>query len=366
MRLLDTTTLQLHEFFDESTPPYAILSHRWGEDEVSLQDYEDGRKRDGAGYAKILAFCSFAKSQSHDWVWIDTCCIDKKSSAELSEAINSMLKWYAKSAVCYAYLHDVRSRYSQTAREELFRLSVWFKRGWTLQELLAPSKVVFCDFLWNTIGTKADLAPIIADITGVQTKFLESRRRMYDASVATKMSWASRRSTTRREDMAYCLMGLFDVNMPLLYGEGQKAFIRLQLEIIKKSDDESIFAWTSNDPSWGLLAPSPLAFEDSWNIVGSVQADSPPYSMSNKGLKIRVPHLATNSTLQGFPNLRQDEKELFPLNCCRGASANPLCVCIERKPNGWSRVHCDRLGAVRYPKLGTDPTNVRYVAQPGV
>jgi hypothetical protein len=238
MRAINTTTL---EFKDEVDPPgcaYAIISHRWQDDEVSYQDYVEKRKREGPGYAKILNFCRQANQDGLEWAWIDTCCIDKKSSAELSEAINSMFEWYSCSEKCYVYLADVPAASATTAegREEAFRNSQWWKRGWTLQELLAPDTVEFYDCEWAKIGVKHDLLDAILDITGITVQYLCQFLRhdyfglgLFGPSIAEIMSWMSHRSTLKPEDVAYCLMGLFDVNMPLLYGEGgDKAFVRLQ------------------------------------------------------------------------------------------------------------------------------------------
>ena len=179
-----------------------------------------------------------------------------------------MYSWYRNSQVCYAYLADVRR--GECLLEDL-RRSNWFTRGWTLQELLAPSSVIFFDKDWSDIGTRSSLEEYISEITGI-----EDFVNFESACVAQKMSWASGRETTRKEDMAYCLLGLFNVNMPPLYGEGDKAFRRLQLEIIKTSDDESIFAWyTQLNPQWdnfplrssfGLLSTSPEQFRASGEI----------------------------------------------------------------------------------------------------
>ncbi|KAI6002305.1 hypothetical protein F5J12DRAFT_906395 [Pisolithus orientalis] len=143
----------------------------------------------------------------YTWLWIDTCCIDKRSSAELSEAINSMYRWYRNSQMCYVYLND------------------WFSRGWTLQELVAPKEAEFFNKSWVSIGIKQDLTSLLEDITRIPEKSVRA--------VAHIMSWAADRKTTRVEDRAYSLLGLFGVNMPMLYGEGSKAFQRLQLEIIR-------------------------------------------------------------------------------------------------------------------------------------
>lgn len=264
MRLLRTKlisepgTLEIEEFDDISIPQYAILSHRWGKDEPTLQDVERGTTKKGA-FKKVKQSCDMAKRQGIDYIWIDTCCIDKTSSQELSEAINSMYLWYFKAHRCYAYLADVPS--------VPFGQSEWFTRGWTLQELLAPADLVFFDANWKALGTKEGLQKEISNCTGIPVDILSGDEDIETCSVAQRMSWAAKRSTKRVEDLAYCLLGIFGINMPLLYGEGERAFIRLQEEIMRVSDDHSLFAWESPDNRGGLLATSPAAYKGSGNIV---------------------------------------------------------------------------------------------------
>ncbi|KXX82978.1 Vegetative incompatibility protein HET-E-1 [Madurella mycetomatis] len=269
MRLLSTRTLELDGFFDKEIPKYAILSHTWEKQEIVFRDMADLNKaRLKAGFAKIEGTCALAASQGYDYVWIDTCCIDKSSSAELSEAINSMWAWYRDSAVCYAYLCDVE-------KPAELGTSRWFTRGWTLQELIAPSRVEFYSKTWDYLGEKQDSSLITAvfQASRVDECVLAGVISPHHVSVAKRMYWASKRATTRKEDEAYCLMGLFDVNMPLLYGEGPKSFIRLQNEIAKITNDQSILAWycASDDASSltstsGCYAPSPRCFAMSGNI----------------------------------------------------------------------------------------------------
>lgn len=218
MRLLNVKTLKLEEFMGDSTemPPYTILSHTWGDEEVSFQDLTSGSGPSLKGYQKLLGCCSKSAKEGFEYTWIDTCCIDKTSSAELSESINSMFAWYQNSHVCYAYLSDVKL----LEKDLLFSKSRWFERGWTLQELLAPLEVVFLDQSWSEIGTKVTLLDKISDITGIVPEALKEALCPLDDphdcsrfSIAQKMSWASARQTTRSEDVAYCLMGLFGVNM---------------------------------------------------------------------------------------------------------------------------------------------------------
>ena len=350
MRLLHTKTRQFGEFFDSQIPQYAILSHRWGDREVSFKEMRKGTAPHESGMAKIDNFCRLAATRGFDWAWIDTCCIDKRSSAELSEAINAMFKWYERSGQCYVHLSDVA--YSpdelQLIRERKddarlfedgsplsakFRKSSWFTRGWTLQELLAPQKsnVLFFDANWNVIGSLPQLASDVSEITGIEeyymgfkqsshpTRWLASFTPSAEASVAKRMSWASRRQTSREEDMAYCLLGLFDVSMSLLYGEGAKsAFSRLQIEIMKTMDDESLFAWTSNQEISGMLAASPSFFADSGDISRGVQSARGPFSMTNKGVEFPVPiwHGGKEGTacpVFVFLNCYRDGKEKVPL-----------------------------------------------------
>ncbi|KAI6114723.1 heterokaryon incompatibility protein-domain-containing protein [Pisolithus croceorrhizus] len=242
---------------DKSTS-YAILSHRWGDGSEVTYDEMTGlaamkpQKRDNVrerdGYQKIIKSCEQAKKDGYKWMWIDTCCIDKRSSAELSEAINSMYRWYRNAQKCYVYLNDV---------VESNGWPEWFSRGWTLQELIAPTEVEFFNNSWVSIGTKRDLTSSLEVITRIPEMVLKYEQVLRSTStrpgVAHIMSWAAHRKTTRVEDRAYSLMGLFGVNMPMLYGEGSKAFQRLQLEIIRVSSDHSIFAWNSKGQRPKLL-----------------------------------------------------------------------------------------------------------------
>lgn len=249
MRLLYASTITLRSFPPKSIPPYAILSHTWGaeEDEVTLQELGKLSAFEKPGYSKIEGACKHALKDGLDYIWIDTCCIDKTSSSELSEAINSMFRWYEDARICYAYLSDlsVRDITSKGDFRKNFRACKWFTRGWTLQELLAPPLVGFYTREWHVLGSKTTLSAHISSITRIDINALNGTR-LSSYTIAQRMSWASKRVTTRPEDVAYCLLGIFGINMPLLYGEGDKAFLRLQEEIIKTSDDHSIFAWEAD------------------------------------------------------------------------------------------------------------------------
>lgn len=259
------------------------------------------------GFLKILGTAEIALEQGIQYVWVDTCCIDKTSSAELSEAINSMFQWYQNATVCFAFLGDVEIRQRNVLLEEALKSSRWFTRGWTLQELIAPNSVEFFAADWNSIGSKQSLRKIISSITGINVDVLEKPQLLRTMSVARRMSWAAHRNTTRIEDVAYCLLGIFGVNMPLLYGEGPNAFIRLQEELVKESEDQSLFAWQydprySNDDlegkrmaeNEGIFAIHPIAFKDSSRIV-SYGTERKPYNITSRGLQIELPITGTSS-----------------------------------------------------------------------
>ena len=222
-----------------SSHPYAILSHTWGKDEeeVSFADLNQGLGHTKVGYKK-LRFCGEqAASDGLRYFWVDTCCIDKSSSAELSKAITSMFRWYGGAVKCYAYLRDVSTRTSKSidassrSWEPAFRSSQWFKRGWTLQELLAPRSVEFFDSHGTPLGDKESLEQVLYEVTKIPSRALRNAP-LDEFSVDERMFWAEDRKTKHGEDKAYCLLGLFGVSMLPNYGEGvDKAFARLQKEI---------------------------------------------------------------------------------------------------------------------------------------
>ncbi|KAM5348895.1 hypothetical protein ACJ41O_008718 [Fusarium nematophilum] len=300
MRLINTKTLQLQTFASsEKAGRYAILSHTWGadEEEVKLEELAAHTQRQQPtakkGFDKIKQSCILAREEFKlDFLWVDTCCIDKSSSAELTEAINSMFKWYRDSTVCIAFLSDLEPG------DASLEGCKWFQRGWTLQELLAPSNVRFYDKAWRFRGDKSSLQSKLEVITRISPDILNGAVSLAEVPVAVRMSWAATRETTREEDRAYSLLGIFQVNMPMLYGEGNKAFVRLQEEIIRDSPDMSIFAWTRAGASGdgredysGLLAPSPAEFKDAGSLKVAQDAvfDIHDFSISNRGLKFRVP-----------------------------------------------------------------------------
>ncbi|KAK3359697.1 beta transducin-like protein HET-E2C [Lasiosphaeria hispida] len=243
MRLLErdnTGEVRLTEDLpDNKIPPYAILSHTWGDGEVLFRDLMGGAGKNKTGYSKIQFCGDQAWRDGLRFFWQDTCCIDKSDAAELQHALNSMFQWYRNAAKCYVYLSDV-SNCQQDADgnpswELAFRKSRWFTRGWTLQELIAPAIIEFFSVERVCLGDKQSLGHQIHNATGIPLGALQGNT-LSDFSIEVRMSWVKERNTTRKEDRAYSLFGIFGVCIPLLYGEGEdRAFERL-LEAISKHD----------------------------------------------------------------------------------------------------------------------------------
>ncbi|KAH9846487.1 heterokaryon incompatibility protein-domain-containing protein [Lenzites betulinus] len=335
-RFLNTWTGEFEWHHKASDIRYAILSHTWrspqdgGEqiyDDVrsihaEIADYQRGMRTAIAFKSssdpqdivdvlplffyhprvseKIISACKVARDAGFRLLWIDACCIDKTSSAELAEAINSMYEWYRLSEICYAFLEDVPDDDDPTSPESAFRKSRWHTRGWTLQELIAPLRVVFLTKRWSFLGSKMGLAATLESVTHINVDILTGRVPMDSVSVARRMSWAVRRYTTRVEDYAYSLLGIFGVHMAPIYGEGANAFLRLQDEILRTVPDQTIFAheWETPLSIPGLLASSPAGFSSS--ICRSLEVISSASFASR--LRIRaeeVPPLQAVLTPQG-------------------------------------------------------------------
>ncbi|KAF5345624.1 hypothetical protein D9758_015166 [Tetrapyrgos nigripes] len=363
MRLLNTKNFTVKQFFTD-IPRYAILSHTWEQSgEVTFQDIQNlDVARSKAGWCKVENACARARRYRFDWIWIDSCCINKESSAELSEALNSMYQYYEDAAMCYVYLSDVSGEYHPRNAKSNFRDSRWFRRGWTLQELLAPEYVVFLDKGWERIGTRRSLRDVVSAVTGIPVDVFEGRI-IDEYSVAQRMSWAAFRETTRPEDQAYCLLGVFGVSMSPIYGEGGvKAFMRLQQEIIRISDDRSIFAWVASPPTKeelkkklrqngppakaetrGLLARSPYEFR----MSGDVQASNvefigikSSYSFNNNGLHIHLPFnpIPSSSKHSGEP-IFGEPIFLAHLLCQSTRGGSHLTIYLQ-KTSGHQYVRC--------------------------
>jgi len=223
-------------------PPYAILSHTWGleADEVTFDDLASNAGKDKPGYKKIRFCGEQARQDGLQYFWIDTCCIDKADKAEFSHAIRSMFRWYQNATKCYVYLSDVSIRkrkantmLTESTWEPALRSSRWFTRGWTLQELLAPSSVEFFSQEWKKLGDKISLKLQIYKITSIPCAMLEGAP-LSQFSVNERLRWKEHRETKREEDGAYSLLGIFDVDLAPVYGEGAAgAFRRLMDEIHK-------------------------------------------------------------------------------------------------------------------------------------
>ncbi|KAI0767520.1 hypothetical protein C8Q74DRAFT_1204091, partial [Fomes fomentarius] len=326
MRLLDAKTGQFRFVHDPRSVRYAIISHTWSQEgEQTYQDmleiqntgvhtanHPSTEDRECAHHAscsshdhvpslgsdmpsdpdhdhaslpgcilhnpqtahKARMACILAQLHSIDLVWLDSCCIDKASSAELSEAINSMYEWYEISAVCFVHLADVDASDDPSDPSSQFRKSRWHRRGWTLQELIAPRYVLFFSKDWQLIGTKVSLASVLHEITRINTLVLLHQIPVDVVSVAQRMQWASARETTRIEDEAYSLMGIFNVHMATIYGEGRHAFIRLQEEILKHTNDQSIFAW---GPRWNGKNPTEDREAASYHESGTRLLEQAPF-----------------------------------------------------------------------------------------
>jgi hypothetical protein len=236
MRLLELDrypSFSLAEFVaDDNIPSYAILSHTWGRDgdEVTYKDILDGTGDGKAGYNKLHFCATQAKYDGLRYCWIDTCCIDKTNAAELTESINSMFRWYQNAVKCYVFLEDVSALVGSN-RDLQIQRSRWFTRGWTLQELIAPQCVEFFSQEQKWLGDKKSLEQQIHQITGISCYTLRGEP-LARFSVTERLSWTEGRSTKRKEDLAYSLLGIFDINMPAIYGEGERnAFRRLLQEI---------------------------------------------------------------------------------------------------------------------------------------
>ncbi|CCT72997.1 related to beta transducin-like protein [Fusarium fujikuroi] len=295
MRLVNTKTIQLEFLTDDNVPEYAILSHTWEQEEVLFHDMGRESAKSKKGYAKLESCCRVARENGFEYIWDDTCCIDKTSSAELSEAINSMYRYYQEASICYVYLADI-STVSEISN------SRWFTRGWTLQELIAPSSMIFFDKDWRELGTKKSLVQVLSQRTNITESILCDSEELETTSIAQRMSWAADRVTTRKEDGAYSLMGIFGINMPLLYGEGDKAFYRLQEEIMRVSDDHSLFAWNATGARGGLLAPTPSAFKSSGDIIpwNPFTPYNSPFTTTNKGVHMEAPFIAQDTSGRGL------------------------------------------------------------------
>ncbi|KAK1766345.1 heterokaryon incompatibility protein-domain-containing protein [Phialemonium atrogriseum] len=384
MWLINVRNMALKEVVNPEEYRYAILSHRWlrdMNDEVSFQDMADLQAaRRKPGFSKIQMTCRKADEKGLDYAWVDTCCIDKTSSASLQEAVNSMFRWYKVSSYCFAYLHDVETETSGSEEAEDrtpgavndVSESEWFTRGWTLQELIAPEVVEFYDRAWRFRGDKSLLRQKIADRTGIDVAVLEDDELLPTIPLGRRMSWASERETTRVEDRAYCLLGIFDVNMSIIYGEGANSFFRLQEEIVKKSNDLSLFAWTSQlgaqrdqrapmhrqQEFRGILARSPAEFVNCRNIRTATEQIAPmrEFAMTNNGC------LRIETYLARAPN----SDGVFALDCTDGTfnkenRERRLGIYLMKTKHGYVRCQTSKICSTYRQNFWAGPLEIAYI-----
>lgn len=250
MRLLeiqDPSEFSLIQVASHTTLSYAILSHTWTDgQEVTYQDLISGAGKGKSGFDKIKFCGEQAAKDGLQYFWVDTCSINKSDTDELTTAINSIFRWYRDTKKCYVYLTDISApahdrdlQPSQSTWEAAFRGSSWFTRGWTLQELITPATVEFFSKEGNRLGDKRSLEKSIQEITGIPIQALQGNP-FSDFNVAERIRWAARRQITKEEDIIYCLLGLCEVSMPPLYGEGKEvALKRLQFTVRGFSNESS-------------------------------------------------------------------------------------------------------------------------------
>jgi hypothetical protein len=334
MWLLNVDTFETREFFGEETPEYAFLSHTWDspEDEVTTDDLRGGKFREDVhkkhGFRKLDFAMKQARRDGLQWLWADTCCIDRANGADMTEAANALWGWLANSKACYAYLSDAPSVNDPASKA--FMNARWFTRSWTLVELLAPPNLTFYTEDWTQVGVgslRMDLGILEAThhITKIPREALMGHP-ITEFCIAQRLSWAALRRCRRVEDQAYSLFGLFDVNLPILYGEGKKAFIRRQEHLhMQLPHDHSIFAWTVPITSprclniSGIFAESPEDFANSGNIRPFI--DEPGYMqarMSAKGLMTKMlvrGEIQFRDSLKIYWKNKYCEARILALNC---------------------------------------------------
>ncbi|KAJ8120805.1 hypothetical protein ONZ43_g2583 [Nemania bipapillata] len=429
MHLLNTATFKLNagdQAIFKQKEGYAILSHRWVGEEISFQQLPDVEPELCSGKTpsstpqidKIRGASKVARELNSQLLWIDSCCIDKTNAVELDETIRSMFKWYGGSKVCITYLDDVESTGGRGPAifnsNEVEGPSKWFTRGWTLQELLAPNNMRFYNKNWVYIGTKHDHADALAQITGIDAEYLTGKKSFREACVAVKMSWMAGRTTTRVEDIAYSMLGIFNVHMNTRYGEGMEAFMRLQQELLTASNlliDESLFAWRMPKPEagielcsprqeiewqegeWGLLAASPEWFKHSGRVVidGTSKIQRPPneFKVARAGVIAYIPSVGTTKSEWVFraatvwsivgvplvyiprtmlPKRRGRKAFEYPLKACipdQQGRLRPVRILLSPVPNGFQRIHSTEFVegiARRDPRRG--PVEEGKVLQP--
>jgi hypothetical protein len=265
-----------------------------------------------------------------------------------------MYQWYEAARICFVLLEDL---VSGQPLEACLTSCRWFSRGWTLQELIAPRLVRFFDQSMQFVGTKRDHAALISVTTKIPPYILLEGVEEESICVAAKMSWAAGRQTKRKEDAAYCLLGLFNVHMPLIYGEGDQAFQRLQEEIVKRHNDITIFAWNPlgkqlhNREYIGLFAPSSADFAESFAIRPFTDVFI-EFSTTNKGVLFTSEIRLRTDVIEQPGNGASGEVYLF----CLGIDSQ--CGGGERQRH--TGIYLRKLGPRLYCRLG----NIRMASTP--
>lgn len=381
---------------------FATLSHRWlNTGEPTFRDMSESQHDKLeilAGYPKLTKFCEKAGEYDCELAWSDTCCINKDSSAELDEAIQAMFNWYRSAAICIAHLAG-SSNTSDFAQEP------WFTRGWTLQELLAPEKMKFYGQNWEPLSddpddkhprdlptlledetsstippSQPDILTAITRLTDIESHDLTSFSRGID-NIHQRLRWASRRTTTRIEDMAYSLIGIFDVSMPITYGEGQRSWFRLMEIILQQCKSWEIFVWAGEwSPYSSAIPRSPKGYEafDIQNFtelsktldmgkVKGIVGETPPglrgdhaFAMTRHGLQMKLPLL---DVVFDRPNQSATICAWTPSYLGRSKPLDlPVRVtCRQRK----SKAETYRLGIVNYSPSGLARRNREYEIREG-
>ncbi|KIO10640.1 hypothetical protein M404DRAFT_128934, partial [Pisolithus tinctorius Marx 270] len=238
---------------------YVMFSHVWQGNEPSFQDINDVESKsvwnlpDTPLNEKLRNFCKEVRRLGHNWAWSDTCCIDKSTSSTLNQSLTSMYKWYANSVATLVFLAGVAhpSKSGDLAR------SIWMTRAWTLQELLSPNVIFFYDSEWKPyLGDTGsnhkespDIMQELADATEIPRGTIVTFSPA-DLGVHEKLRLASMRSATVEEDVAYSLIGIFKSDIRPQYGEGTDALGHLLEEIVARSGEVTVLAWSGKSSSY--------------------------------------------------------------------------------------------------------------------
>ena len=386
---------------EEALAKCAIISHRWGEHELSFQQYEERIKNSSyknqfdnpgptplwnegqsEGFLKLARARLKARHQEPTqpqfdlkYIWMDTCCIDKENQQELAKTFTMMFRLYRSATVTFAQLPDVSATpdgFQELVEEKdtkkvikprvgCLESSDWFTRGWTLQELLAPTTMYFFDRYWRFIGTKNTLSARIEKATQIKAQYLHGD--ISQACIAVKMSWLARRRTAKIEDMAYCMFGIFGISTFIRYGEGEGAFLRLGEELLRQHhSDESIFAWRSptgtKNPespiitSCGLLAPWPTCYLESGNLTIRSRRYAPrkgleAFKVAGGGIELQAPNkLPANGNAAEWMKIRAALRRNYwlKLNCCEAGTGirNTITIHLRKEKGSWRKVDCER------------------------